>query len=533
MEIPKEHNGSEFVKHVPCDNCGSRDNAALYSDDHIFCFGCQSYTPGDLLEIISEKPKLNKSLIEGQYTALRSRLITEATCRKFDYQVGMYKGAPVQIANYKNDNGEVVAQKLRDANKNFNILGEAAKMALYGQHLWSPGKMVTVVEGEIDALTVSQVQGNKYPVVSLPNGAQSAKKAVLKNWDFLNQYETIVLFFDNDEAGQQSALACAESLPLGKVKIAKMQDFKDPNEALLGGSEKQIIDAIWRAKPWTPEGIVSWREQKHRVLETGEASTVTYPYQRLNTITKGIRESTMVTICAGSGVGKSTFITEIAYHLNRAGHNVGMLMLEEENPKTMRQICGIHINKNIVQEPKQATDAEVLQAYEDIGQYNNIALFDHFGATNLDTIIMQIQYMNKAMDCSHIFLDHLSIIVSSMTGKVQDERRLTDQICTQLRTLCQQLKITLFVVSHLSRPQGEGHESGGKVKLHQLRSSHSIAQLSDFCIALNVDPELEDTREISVLKNRFTGQTGFAGTLRYHRDSGRLIDADSATTALF
>ena len=81
------------------------------------------------------------------------------------------------------------------------------------------------------------------------------------------------------------------------------------------------------------------------------------------------------------------------------------------------------------------------------------------------------------------------------------------------------------MVSHLSRPQGGGHESGGKVKLNQLRSSHSIAQLSDFCIAMNVDPDTNDSRELVVLKNRFTGECGFAGKLNYLRDRGRLIDA--------
>jgi len=31
---------SVFIKHIPCDSCGSRDNAGLYSDGHTYCFGC-------------------------------------------------------------------------------------------------------------------------------------------------------------------------------------------------------------------------------------------------------------------------------------------------------------------------------------------------------------------------------------------------------------------------------------------------------------------------------------------------------------
>ena len=31
---------STFIKHIPCEFCGSKDNAGLYSDGHTHCFGC-------------------------------------------------------------------------------------------------------------------------------------------------------------------------------------------------------------------------------------------------------------------------------------------------------------------------------------------------------------------------------------------------------------------------------------------------------------------------------------------------------------
>ena len=34
---------SDFVAHVPCETCGSKDNAALYDDGHTYCFGCATY----------------------------------------------------------------------------------------------------------------------------------------------------------------------------------------------------------------------------------------------------------------------------------------------------------------------------------------------------------------------------------------------------------------------------------------------------------------------------------------------------------
>jgi twinkle protein len=115
-------------------------------------------------------------------------------------------------------------------------------------------------------------------------------------------------------------------------------------------------------------------------------------------------------------------------------------------------------------------------------------------------------------------------------NKGVDERRLIDSAMTQLRTMTQELGITLFLVSHLTRPKGEAHESGGRIMISQLRGSGALAQLSDMVIGLIKNPDEQDTRELTVLKNRFSGEVGFAGTLKYDRERSRLIDADDAFT---
>ena len=56
-----------------------------------------------------------------------------------------------------------------------------------------------------------------WPMVSLPSGAASAKKAIQNNLELLQGYEEVVLFFDNDEPGRKAAKECADLLPPGKV----------------------------------------------------------------------------------------------------------------------------------------------------------------------------------------------------------------------------------------------------------------------------------------------------------------------------
>jgi twinkle protein len=156
-----------------------------------------------------------------------------------------------------------------------------------------------------------------------------------------------------------------------------------------------------------------------------------------------------------------------------------------------------------------------------------VYLFDHFGSSDVDNIVSRVRYMAKAMDCSYIFLDHISIIVSSQSNA--DERKAIDEVMTKLRTLVAETGISLFCVSHLKRPSEKGHEEGATTSLAQLRGSASIAQLSDMVLSLERNGQSNDatkrnTTVVRVLKNRFSGTTGKAASLLYSHKTGRMVE---------
>jgi len=521
---PQETTESEFVQHVPCDACGSKDNGAMYTDGHVYCFGCGAWTGGDGEPVSAPRAApINPALINGSFQALRARKITEETCRKFGYTVGKHNGETVQIATYRDSKGRPIAQKVRTADKKFSIVGNAKGMTLFGSHLWSNGANLVITEGEIDAMSVSQVQNHKWPVVSLNSGCHSARKTLLNNYDYITSFKSVILMFDNDEAGRNAAVDCAEAMPIGLVKIANLGEHKDANEALVAGDAKTIIQSIFQAKLHRPDGIVAAADLRG-VIGLGDAvSPISFPYQKLNDVTKGVRLGSLVTIAAGSGVGKSTFVREIMYHIQQSGFPIGMMMLEESVKRTAQGLVGLHMDKNIV--VNDGNEEEIVEAFDDMRKAGEFYLFDHFGSTDLDTIVNRIRYMNKALGCQVICLDHVSILVSGLTGGVSDERRLVDDIMTRLRVEVQALGICLILVSHLRRPQGDkGHEGGAQVSLSQLRGSHAIAQLADTCVGIQVDPEdpTSGYRNIVVLKNRHTGEVGPCGRLKYNLETGRL-----------
>ena len=81
--------------------------------------------------------------------------------------------------------------------------------------------------------------------VSIPNGAPAAARAVRDNWDYLMQFDEIVIMFDQDAAGRAAAQEVAELLPVGRAKIATLP-MKDASDCLVAGKEKAIIEAMFQ-----------------------------------------------------------------------------------------------------------------------------------------------------------------------------------------------------------------------------------------------------------------------------------------------
>jgi len=522
---------SKLIRHQACDNCASSDACAVFDDGHKYCFSCSTYFPGDIAVIISvpnedRLPRPKPALKEYSCISIPERKLTEESCKKWSYGTD---SAGNHVANYlEPGSSETVAQKLRTKDKKFTILGDAKKMSLYGQWLWQKGgKYLTITEGEIDALSVSQVNNHKWPVVSVPNGAQAAPKAIRENLEWVESFDTVVFMFDTDEPGIQAAKACAAILKPGKAKIARLP-CKDPNECLQKGLGSAIIESFWHAEEFRPDGILGADAVLNRLRSTKSLQPVAgFFVKKLDIMTKGMRAGELVTVCAGTGIGKSEFVRELAFNCRERGLKIGYVALEESVERSALSLVGLKLNRPIKFDERPLETPGFEEAWEGtIKDY--FYFFDHFGSLEEGNLLSRLRYLRVGCQVDVIILDHISIVVSGMeTG---DERRSFDTLMTKLRSLSEETGVVVVLISHLKRPAtGTPLEEGGQTSLSLLRGSASIAQLSDTVIGLERDQQNELTKDVTtvrLLKCRWTGFTGFAGCVVYNHETGRLIEID-------
>lgn len=521
---------STFLYHEPCPKCGSSDACGVFSDGHRFCYSCDTYFRPDG-SVKSEVVRVSKDCIplgDLEEVSLTKRCISKDTCSKFKYFSTVYKGKPCQVACYYDDSGNLVGQKLRFPDKSFAVLGSISNR-LYGSQLWASGKKIVITEGEIDCLTVSQLQGNKWPVVSIPNGAQGAKKAIEANLEYLGNFEEVILMFDMDDPGRKASEECAKILPAGKAYIANLP-CKDPNECLSEGKGPEVLQAVWNAKSYRPDGIVSGTDLYEKCVTDIDdlKDSVEYPWVALQNKTKGARHGELYVFTSGSGMGKSTILRELEYYFGvHRGELCGIVALEESTRKTGMELMSIHLSKRLILDPECADEDERSRAFAETIGNGNFFLYDHFGSLDSGNLLSKLRYMIVSLGCKRVFLDHISIVVSGMDADEDGgERKAIDKLMTNLRSLVEETGATMFVVSHLKRPEKKGHEEGAQVSLSQLRGSGAIAQLSDMVIGLerNQQGDNPNVLTLRVLKNRFCGDTGVSGYLEYDPETGRLKD---------
>ena len=111
--ITSQSNGSsEFIRHGPCNNCGSSDGNAIYTD-HSYCFVCHTYT--DEQKNITHIHINSIVQIKGSAERLQKRKISQSTCERFK----VYRDGDKLRFYYHDPSGIVKGAKIKTKNKQF------------------------------------------------------------------------------------------------------------------------------------------------------------------------------------------------------------------------------------------------------------------------------------------------------------------------------------------------------------------------------------------------------------------------------
>jgi twinkle protein len=489
--------------------------------------------------------------------ALTERKLEYATALHFNVHVGVsqvdgdtpiytlfprYKdkelvGWKTKVVNYTTVNGP--SGLVKTPSKSIVSTG-GGDVDLFGTHCSpSAGKRVWITEGEEDAMACYQVlkQGSSLPdwepaVVSLPDGCKSCIKSLSSSLEFLNQFEEVVIVFDNDVHGKQARIEACKLLA-GKASYVQLP-LKDANEMLLQNRATDLKWLLYSGKKYQPDGILNAKDLWERYNDKKDVPSYPYPPQftKLNLNTYGVRPGSIVTVTSGTGSGKTQFLRELLYHYwVTTDEKIAGMFLEEDVSDTLKGLISLDLNKRIHLPDVVSNDEQELSSFSKLFDSGRISLYDYFGGMDDGSLLAKLRYF-ASTGHKFIFLDHLSIVVSEYAAEGGERERI-DTLMTKLAKFVKEFNCVLFLVVHLRKSDlsRTSFELGARPTLDDLRGSGSLKQLSWDVIGLTRNQQHEDkycanTTEVSVLKCRFTGRTGTCDYLHFDETNGRLLSVE-------
>jgi archaellum biogenesis ATPase FlaH len=449
-------------------------------------------------------------------------------------------------------NGELSGYKVRTLPKSFDTpIGITGKDCdLIGQFRYkNGGKTLLIVGGEVDMLSAEQMLRESqvsrgygdyetFAVVSPSVGESGAHKQIQNQYEWLTKWDKIIVGLDSDEAGKEATERIMKVLPRGKGFIAEWS-MKDPNDMLQKGKAKKFVDEVWKAKPWTPSGIVSSDTIYDEIVERSKQEKLPFPpmLNKLNRmLAGGINYGYIVNILAGSGSGKSSLVNQcVAYWMEECDEPVLVASLEAEAAEFGENLLSYRMGKKISmmqdQEEKIAFvgSKEAEEVAKNLftrpdGKPRIYLLDDRGDYSKLQEKIEEVVVSCGVRIC---VIDVISDVFAGMSIEQIDLWMAWE------KKLVKQYNCILIQVAH-TRKSGSGEKSASQGKFlteESIIGSGTQYRSAGINIALQRDKTAEDimvrnTTIVHLLKSRATGVTGVACELFYDGESHVLYDKE-------
>ena len=522
-----------------------------------------------------------KDVLEYPIAVMPDRKITKETCKKFGVRMTISeedgKTPTAYYFPYHDSKGKLSGYKKRDLTLDkhekfhFTTIGKVGvDCKLFGQtvaeNIEQKRKNLVYVEGEIDQLSTyqamkEQVKGTKWEsmepfVVSVSCGTANAVEATLHNEDFIRSFDSLSLMFDGDEAteaekkkgilrGKEATEAVASALVGTGITLCTIElpaKYKDASDMLQDGEGDALAKIVqFGKKAYTAEKIVRASDIDFDDLIAPQPEGIYVDcFPELNRKIHGFRTRELVVLTSPSNVGKSTVCAMFANAFIEAGERVGMIFLEETNKQTLQRAVAskLKVNYNKFKNAPLAcaSKEEIRKAYDEIAKDDKLIMLGHFGSLPISELMNKIRHMHLVEGCSHIVLDHLSVVISG--SHIENERKELDIVMTELAAFCAANDVCIIAVSHINRtaaeqfkpPKGKEDEPFWvTISKEQMRGSAALEQLA--FIVLGLEPQIMPDRSrgnvrLTVLKNRPWGILGVADEFSVDEDTWEVVLAN-------
>tara|TARA_R110002096_G_scaffold60975_2_gene151797 strand:+ start:423 stop:2084 length:1662 start_codon:yes stop_codon:yes gene_type:complete len=506
-----------------------------------YCYSCDTYVrhPYGGEKALGDIPKKRRTGLTDEEIAtkiaeiqalgsmdLRDRRIRKDALDQFGIKIGLSEqdGKTPAFHHYPyTKDGVLSAYKTRlIEGKRMWSVGDQSNVDLFGweQAIATGARRLIIVEGELDAAslwkmldlhTSEQYKDHMPAVCSLPHGAGSAGKDLARlAVKIRKHFKQISFCFDDDKAG---VLATEEACKVMPEATTIALPSKDANDCLVKGQGKAACKAATFNAQAPKNTRLVWGREIHEEAKVAAEWGLSFPWDALTQITRGMRFGETYYIAAGEKMGKSEVVNALAEHcITEHGLKVLLAKPEESNNKTYK-LLNSKVTGNIFHDPKIAFNED---AYEAGGKkiMDNVCMLNLYQHIGWDTLKGDIRAA-AAMDVKVVVIDPITNLTNGMSNSDIDSH--LKGVAQEAAAMAMDLDIIIFFFCHLNKPTkgSTPWDRGGKITTDYFAGSSAMARSCNYAIGMegNKDPDLPEeernVRKLVVLADREFGESGF------------------------
>ena len=410
-----------------------------------------------------------------------------------------------------------------DRNKCWSQAGADFAPLLFNMNRVDPSKPLVITEGEIDTLSV--IEAGYSNVVSIPNGCSNSQW-VQYNWEWLEQFHKIILWFDNDEPGVKARNDVIYRLgtwrtyyiEIGSEDLTpKGARIKDINELLYFKGKDRVLEYINKPFEVPVEKVLDLSKAEDFDIENTEGL-----YTGIKELDDKIYKLTFGTlniITGKSGEGKSVFVNQVAIcQAIQQGYDVFVFSGELPAPILRNWVETNMIGRDFI--TMKDNHVRVFDSQQRKIMQNwysgKVLVYDDDYNTTASSLLNKMEELARKCGTKVFLIDNLMMIdlECSEEGRLQAEKEFVNKLIF----FAKKYNVLVFLVAH-PRKTGEI-----RVTKEDIAGSGNIVNLAHMVFSVHryTDKEREgetNTRNqfikgkepieydscVEVLKNRITG----------------------------
>lgn len=472
---------------------------------------------------------------EHVYEYLEKRGISRATIDSLDIREDEHGNI---VFNYYDSNDVLCLVKYRPSHKIDKSAGEIKSWCqkgadttplLFNMNRINVDQPLLCCEGELDC--VAAIEAGYSNAVSVPFGANNYSW-IEENFDWLEQFDSIIICSDNDEAGLKMQKECVFRLGSWRTKFIDIPPFhydaeknkqipmKDLNHVLYYEGKQAVLNLIHNAKDSPVPSVQDISDIDETDLD--EVDGITTGITELDAELMRLFYGTLTILSGQPGAGKTSFISQLV--CNALDDNKNVWIYSREMPGWMTKswlnyiLAGGH-NIKEYQDKNASTYYKVTQdAKKQINEhYRGRWTVYRDDASNKLSDIMQ-----SMKDCVRKYGSKLLIIDNLMTldldSNEDNEMLKQTEAINELIYFAMKYGVAVILVAH---PRKLPRDTD--VGIYDISGTANIINLAHRTIGLKrLDKEKNDHDvQLTIIKDRMRGKAGKKINLYYDVPSRR------------